>query len=162
MRASARPRRTRGAQSLRKYFEAKDGQIAMRLEHVAFNLGNLQKLEDEIAKKKQEIKNNIYVTCGGVQELIELRQNELLKQVRDTAPETAFSRACRPAADVHRRRRPPRHTRAQVDAVYTKHTKKIEEHRRQVRRKGAAALARYPLGGRHERAPWDLTRAATT
>ena len=96
MRASARPRRTRGAQSLRKYFEAKDGQIAMRLEHVAFNLGNLQKLEDEIAKKKQEIKNNIYVTCGGVQELIELRQNELLKQVRETAPETAFSRACRP------------------------------------------------------------------
>ena len=69
-------------QSLKKYFESKDSQITMRLEHVAFNLNNLQKLEDEISKKKQEIKNNIYMTCGGVQELIELRQNELLKEVR--------------------------------------------------------------------------------
>ena len=70
-------------ESLRHYFESKESQIAMRLDHVAFNLDNLQKLEDEIAKKKQEIRNNIYVTCGNVQELIEQRQNELLRQVDD-------------------------------------------------------------------------------
>ena len=85
--------------SLKHYFQTKENQISMRLDHVDFNLNNLEKLESEIAKKKKEVKDNVYVLCGNVQELIEQKQNELLKQ---------------------------------IDDVYTKHSKKIEEHRQQV------------------------------